>query len=77
VKARERALTLDHLSALADAMNLPLGAMVLQVSPPPPNMNAETARLFEVTERLIRKTDALAAAIRKNMSETGMKKSGT
>jgi transcriptional regulator with XRE-family HTH domain len=47
VKSRERALTLDHLSALADAMKLPLGAMLLQVSPPRERMTPETAELFE------------------------------
>src|SRR3954470_5599959 len=68
VKSRERALTLDHLSALADELKLPLGAMMLQVSPPPKQMNPETARLFEVTERLIRKADAVEAAIREHMA---------
>src|SRR4051794_19650151 len=74
VKSRERALTLDHLSALADAMKLPLGAMMLQVSPPPRRMNAETAALFEVTEKLIRKADAAEAAIREHMAGAGVKK---
>src|SRR3954447_23324297 len=74
VKSRERALTLDHLSALADAMKLPLGAMMLQVSPPPARMTPETAALFEVTERLIRKTDAAAAAIREHLAAAGAKK---
>ena len=71
VKSRERALTLDHLSALADAMKVPLGAMMLQVSPPPARMNPETAALFEVTEKLIRKADAAAAAIREHLAAAG------
>ena len=58
VKSRERALTLDHLSALADAMKLPLGAMLLHVAPAPQRMTPETAAFFEVTEKLIRKADA-------------------
>src|SRR2546421_12828061 len=67
VKSRERALTVDHLSALADTLKLPLGAMLLQVSPPPARMTSETAELFEVTERLIRKADVAAGAIRKDV----------
>jgi transcriptional regulator with XRE-family HTH domain len=74
VKSRERALTVDHLSALADALKLPLGAMLLQVSPPPARMTPETAELFEVTERLIRKADVAAGAIRKHLAVTGGKK---
>src|SRR4051794_9093465 len=74
VKSRERALTVDHLSTLADVLKLPLGAMLLQVSPPPARMNEETAALFEVTERLIRKADAAAAAIREHMTATSAKK---
>ncbi len=74
VKSRERALTLDHLSALADELKLPLGAMMLQVSPPPAQMNAETARLFDVTEKLIRKADLAAAAIQKSLDASAAKK---
>src|SRR4051794_37405861 len=74
VKSRERALTLDHLSALADALKLPLGAMLLQVAPPPARMTPETAELFDVTERLIRKADQAAAAIRGHMTVASTKK---
>ena len=74
VKSRERALTVDHLSALADALNLPLGAMLLQVSPPPREMTSETAELFEVTERLIRKADKAQAALLEHLSVSGKKR---
>jgi transcriptional regulator with XRE-family HTH domain len=74
VKSRERALTLDHLSMLADAMNVPLGALLLQVSPRPGRMNAETTALMAVTERLMRKADAVGAAIRKQL--VGSEKKG-
>jgi transcriptional regulator with XRE-family HTH domain len=74
VKSRERALTLDHLSALADTLKLPLGAMLLQVSPPPARMTPEAAELFEVSERLIRKADAAAATIRGHLAVGSTKK---
>ena len=74
VKGRERALTVDHLAALADALKLPLGAMLLQVSPPPERMTPETAQLLEVTERLIRKADLAAAKMREHLAVTGGKK---
>ena len=73
VKARERALTVDHLSAVADALNLPLGAMLLQVSPPTGRMTPERAQLLEATERLIHKADAAAARIKEHISLTEKK----
>jgi transcriptional regulator with XRE-family HTH domain len=74
VKSRERALTLEHLSVLADAMKLPLGAMLLQVTPRPVRMTQDTAALFAVTERLIQKADKAAAAIREHLAVTAAKK---
>jgi transcriptional regulator with XRE-family HTH domain len=74
VKSRERALTLDHLSTIADALQVPLGAMLVQVSPQPRRGSAETAALFEVTGRLMGKADAAQAAIRSHLAVTPMKK---
>jgi transcriptional regulator with XRE-family HTH domain len=74
VKSRERALTLDHLSGIAEVLQVPLGAMLVQVSPQPRRGTAETAALFEVTERMMRKADAAQAAIRAHLAATPMKK---
>jgi transcriptional regulator with XRE-family HTH domain len=73
VKSRERALTLEHLSSVAEAIKVPLGAMLLQIAPRPANMTPETAALFDVTERLIEKADAVAAAIRGHLAVGGKK----
>src|SRR5437868_7112456 len=74
VKSRERALTVDHLSALADVLKLPLGAMLLQVSPPPrKSMTPETAELLDITERLIHQADKAAATMREHLEVTGKK----
>src|SRR4051812_39467240 len=74
VKSRERALTLDHLSAVADALQVPLGAMLVQVSPQPRRGTPETAELFDVTDRLMRKADAARTAIRTHLGVTSAKK---
>ena len=50
VKSRERSLTLDHLEALSEALNVPLGAMMLQVTERE-SKDPETKALMEVTER--------------------------
>ena len=63
VKSRERSLTLDHLEALSDALNVPLGAMMLQVTERE-SKDPETKALMEVTDRLIRKADAVAGILR-------------
>src|SRR5437899_6638405 len=63
VKSRERSLTLDHLEALAEALKIPLGAMMIQVTARQCK-DPETKALVDATEKLILKTDALAAALR-------------
>jgi transcriptional regulator with XRE-family HTH domain len=63
VKSRERSLTLDHLEALAEALKIPLGAMMIQVT----NHEAkdpETKALMEITDRLIVKADRVAELLR-------------
>jgi transcriptional regulator with XRE-family HTH domain len=63
VKSRERSLTLDHLEALSEALNLPLGAMMIQVTQRECK-DPETKALLDATERLILKADALTATLR-------------
>ena len=66
VKSRERSFTLDHLQAIADALGLPLGAMLLEATKPD-RPDPKTAELFEATERLIRKADQASEIIRQNL----------
>jgi len=67
VKARERSFTLDHMEALATALNIPVGALFLQVT----EKDARTpeARAFlDATARLIRRTDDLRAMLRRKVA---------
>jgi transcriptional regulator with XRE-family HTH domain len=63
VKSRERSLTLDHLELLANALHVPLGAMMIQVTDHEPK-NPETRALIEISERLIKKADRAAELLR-------------
>jgi transcriptional regulator with XRE-family HTH domain len=67
VKCRERSFSLEHLQALAEALNVPLGALLLEVSQPQ-RTTPETAALMEVIEALIRKTDVARAALREHIA---------
>src|SRR4051812_4369184 len=74
VKSGGGALSLDLLSAPGAALKWRRGPLLLQVAPPPARMTPETAELFDVTERLIRKADQAAAAIRGHMTVASTKK---
>ena len=63
VKSRERSFTIDHLQAIADAIGIPMGAMLLQVTKPA-RSDPKTAELLAATERLIHKADKLNALLR-------------
>jgi transcriptional regulator with XRE-family HTH domain len=64
VKARERALTLDHLELLAKSVSMPLGALLLAVSAPKMKaVDAEHAKLVDLAARIVRKADEAAGAI--------------
>jgi transcriptional regulator with XRE-family HTH domain len=63
VKSRERSLTLDHLEAMSAALNIPLGAMMIQVTERE-RKDPETKALVQATDALILKADALAKSLR-------------
>ena len=63
VKSRERSLTIEHLELLASALGVPLGAMLLAMTPLSPKASGETKRFFEVSERVIRMVDKAREAI--------------
>ena len=69
VKTRERAFTIDHMLALADAMNVPLGALLLQITERD-SKNPQTKAFKESTEKIIRKSDELRGLL-KNRSNAG------
>ena len=68
VKSRERSFTLDHMNLLAEAMNVPLGALLLQVTERDAK-TPESRAIMQITERLIRKADAVRAAIGAHMKQ--------
>jgi len=63
VKSRERSLTLDHLEALSEGLNIPLGAMMIKVTDRECK-DPETKALMDATERLILKADALSSLLK-------------
>lgn len=70
VKSRERSLTLDHMNALAQALNMPLGALFLSITDRKPR-TPEERELHEATARLMRKLDLVADAIAEEMKRKG------
>ncbi|HEV8293273.1 MAG TPA: helix-turn-helix transcriptional regulator [Tepidisphaeraceae bacterium] len=63
VKSQQRSLTLDHLEALAEVQDTPLGEFLIEVTRPK-KMKPKSAEVFASTERIMRKTDAAIAALR-------------
>jgi transcriptional regulator with XRE-family HTH domain len=64
VRSRERSFTVDHLIAIADRLNVPLGAFLLAANPAA--SNSPDARAFaEATERISRQADEVIAAIKR------------
>ena len=68
VKSRERSLTLDHLEAMSEALNIPLGAMMIQVTEREAK-DPETKALLDATERIILKADALSSLLKAKLKE--------
>jgi transcriptional regulator with XRE-family HTH domain len=66
VKSRERSLTLDHLATLADALGLPLGAILIHATERD-RKTPESAALMDLTEKLIRKADAVRGTLRQRL----------
>jgi len=67
VKSRERSFTLDHMQTLADTLNLPLGAMLLQITDRH-SKNPQFRAFLERTEKLIRKCDEVRELIKNKAS---------
>jgi len=62
VKSRERALTLDHLERITQALSVPLGAFLLAVDPPPPGTPDPTGLHAAIAEAM-RKGDLAIEAL--------------
>src|SRR4051794_22505037 len=57
VKSKERSLTLDHIERLATSLAIPLGALMLAVTPPPKRADKRVKALFELSADLLTKAD--------------------
>jgi len=64
VKSQQRSFTLDHVEALAEAQNKPLGEFLIEATRPK-KIKPQSAEFFAATERLMRKADAATAALRR------------
>jgi hypothetical protein len=64
VKSRERAFTLDHIEALADGLNMPLGELLIHATDRP-KASKKTRQMLDRTARIMRMTDNMRAAIRR------------
>ena len=56
VKSKDRSLTIDHLELLSSAMRVPMGALLLAVTEPKPDMKVD-AKLFELSEKVMKSAD--------------------
>jgi transcriptional regulator with XRE-family HTH domain len=63
VKSRERSLTLDHLERLSDWLDIPLGALLMAVSPAPKRASPEMTKFYKKVADVIAKADEARKAI--------------
>jgi transcriptional regulator with XRE-family HTH domain len=62
VKSKDRALTIEHLEVIADALSVPLGALLLAATHPGKDIR-DSAKLFELSTRLVDKADRARQSI--------------
>lgn len=64
VRNGEREFSPNQLSRIADALGIPLGAMLIDARPPSKPATGETKQLVDLCERLLRNADGMVAAMR-------------
>lgn len=62
VKSKDRSLTLDHVERLAESLNVPMGALLLAITPPPKNKKADRS-LFNLSAEVLKKADVARRAV--------------
>jgi len=72
VKSRERSFTIDHIQALADALNIPLGALLIQITERE-TKDPKTRAFMHSTAKIMRKADELSELLRKRIAAKGGK----
>jgi transcriptional regulator with XRE-family HTH domain len=61
VRSKERSFTLDHLESLAEALKVPLGSLFLSITPAPKNVTPQAAKLYELSEQIMKLGDQARA----------------
>ena len=64
VKSKDRSLTLDHLERIAEALSVPLGAMLIAVTEPR-KAGKDLKQLMALSAQVIERADAATRAIMK------------
>jgi transcriptional regulator with XRE-family HTH domain len=64
VKSQRRSLTLDHVEAAAEGIQMSLGELLIQATEPR-KASKKAAGMLRVTSRLIRKTDQMRTMLRR------------
>jgi transcriptional regulator with XRE-family HTH domain len=62
VKSKDRSLTLDHVEMLADAMSVPLGALLMAATEPRRGAKGEK-EFFALSSRIMKNADSATRAI--------------
>jgi len=65
VKSQQRSLTLEHLIALADAIGMPMGEMLLEASDRPARAKKDQ-EMLDRTAKIVRLADKATDAIRQD-----------
>ena len=65
VKSQQRSLTLEHLIALADAIGMPMGEMLLEASDRPATSKKDQ-EMLDRTAKIVRLADRATDAIRQD-----------
>jgi hypothetical protein len=70
VKSRERSLTIDHLELVADALSVPLGALLIAATDPPAAA-PDQRKLFEISSQILKKADVARHKILRGVLSRG------
>ena len=68
VKSQQRSFTLDHLIRLAQAIKMPLGEFLIQVTDRPA-ASKKTREMLDGTARIMRMVDDMSESIRRDRTK--------
>ena len=70
VKSKERSLTLDHLERISENIAIPLGALMVAVTPAPKTRDKRLKAFFAVSADLLARADRVHDAILRSASSS-------